>query len=40
MDSIILRTGENMAGAFKVAAASMEDYAGSVKRVFPLNKKG
>lgn len=40
MDSIILRTGENMAGAFKVAAASMEDYAGSVKKLFSPNKKG
>lgn len=40
MDSIILRTGENMAGAFKVAAASIEDYAKSVKKLFSLNKKG
>ena len=40
MDSIILRTGENMAGAFKAAAASMEDYSASIKRVFPLNKIG
>ena len=40
MDSIILRTGENMAGAFKAAAASMEEYAESIKRVFPLKKKG
>ena len=29
-----------MVGAFKAAAASMEDYAESIKRVFPLNKKG
>lgn len=29
-----------MACAFKAAAASMEDYAESIKRVFPLNKKG
>lgn len=40
MDNLVLRTGENMAGAFKAAAASMEDYAESIKRVFPLNKKG
>ena len=40
MDSIVLGTGENMAGAFKAAAVSMEDYAESIKRVFPLNKKG
>lgn len=39
MDSVILRTGENMAEVFKAAAASMEDYAESIKRVFPLNKK-
>ena len=29
-----------MAGAFKAAEVSMEDYAESIKRVFPLNKKG
>ena len=40
MDSIVLRIGENIAGAFKAAAVSMEDYAESIKRVFPLNKKG
>ena len=40
MDSIVLRTGEYMAGAFKAAAASMEDYAESVKKAFSLNKKG
>lgn len=40
MDSIVLRTGENMANAFKAAAASMEDYAENVKKTFLLNKKG
>ena len=40
MDSIILRTGENMAGAFKAAAANMKDYAVNIRKVFPPNKKG
>lgn len=40
MDSIVLRTGENMAGAFKDAAANMKDYAVNIRKVFPPNKKG
>lgn len=40
MDNLVLRTGENIACAFKDAAANMKDYAESIKRVFPLNKKG
>lgn len=40
MDSIISRTGENMAGAFKAAAANMKDYAVNIRKVFPPNKKG
>ena len=40
MDSIVLRTGENMACAFKDAAANMKDYAVNIRKVFPLNMKG
>lgn len=40
MDNLVLRIGENIACAFTDAAASMEDYAENIKRVFPLNKKG
>lgn len=40
MDSIVLRTGENMACAFNDAATNMKDYAVNIRKVFPLNKKG
>lgn len=40
MDNLVLRTGENMACAFKDAAANMKDYAVNIRKVFPPNKKG
>lgn len=40
MDNLILRTGENMACAFKDATANMKDYAVNIRKVFPPNKKG
>lgn len=40
MDNLVLRIGENMAGAFTDAAANMKDYAVNIRKVFPLNKKG
>ena len=40
MDNLVLRTGENMACAFKDAAANMKDYAVNIRKVFSPNKKG